>query len=135
VPTLAPGQQLPTRTVTLTRADLIAYAEASGDSNPIHVDDAAARAVGLPGVVAHGMLTLGRAMAAVADFAGGPDRLVEFGGRFIKPVVVPAEGGADLTIDGTVTSVNDDATADIDVTVTCSGVKVLGMARARVRTW
>lgn len=130
---LSPGQQLPSRTVTLTRADLAAYAEASGDSNPIHADDAAAQAVGLPGVVAHGMLTLGRAMAVVAEFAGGADRLVEFGARFIKPVAVPADGGVDLTIDGTVTAVDEHGTADIDLTVTSSGAKVLGMARARVR--
>jgi acyl dehydratase len=127
------GRPLPARTVTLTRADLAAYAAASGDSNPIHADDAAARAVGLPGVVAHGMLTLGRAMAAVADFAGGPDRLVEFGARFIKPVVVPADGGVDLTIEGTVTAVDEHGNADIDLTVTTSGAKVLGMAKARVR--
>ena len=130
---LTPGQQLPSRTVTLTRADLSAYAQASGDSNPIHADDAAARAVGLPGVVAHGMLTLGRAMAVVAEFAGGPDRLVEFGARFIKPVAVPADGGVDLTIDGTVTAVDEHGNADIDLTVTAAGTKVLGMARARVR--
>jgi acyl dehydratase len=131
---LSPGQHLPARTMTLTRADLAAYAQASGDSNPIHADDEAARAVGLPGVVAHGMLTLGRAMAVVAEFAGGPDRLVEFGGRFIKPVVVPADGGVDLTIEATVTALDEHGIADIDLTVTSSGTKILGMARARVRT-
>lgn len=131
---LSPGLQLPARTFTLTRADLVAYAEASGDSNPIHVDDAAARAVGLPGVVAHGMLTLGRAMTVVAEFAGGPERLVEFGARFIKPVPVPAEGGVDLTIEGTVTAVDEHGMADIDLVVTTSGSKVLGMAKARVRS-
>jgi acyl dehydratase len=130
---LTPGAELPARTVTLTRADLAAYAAASGDSNPIHADDAAAQAVGLPGVVAHGMLTLGRAMAVVAEFAGGPDRLVEFGARFIRPVPVPAEGGIDLTIEGTVTAVDGSGVADIDLTVTASGAKVLGMAKARVR--
>ena len=130
---LSPGQQVPRRTVTLTRADLAAYAAASGDANPIHADDAAARAVGLPGVVAHGMLTLGRAMTVVAEFAGGPDRLVDFGARFIRPVPVPPDGGVDLTIEGTVTAVGEDGIADIDLTVTSSGAKVLGMARARVR--
>jgi acyl dehydratase len=130
---LSPGLHLPARTVTLTRADLAAYAAASGDANPIHADDEAARAVGLPGVVAHGMLTLGRAMAVVAEFAGGPDRLVEFGARFIKPVPVPAEGGVELTIDGTVTAVDEGGFADIDLTVTAAGAKVLGMAKARVR--
>ena len=130
---LTPGAVLPARTMTLTRADLAAYAAASGDSNPIHADDAAAQAVGLPGVVAHGMLTLGRAMAVVAEFAGGPDRLVEFGARFIRPVPVPADGGIDLTIGGTVTAVDESGVADIDLSVTASGAKVLGMARARVR--
>lgn len=130
---LAPGLRLPARTVMLTRADLAAYGAASGDSNPIHADDAAAQAVGLPGVVAHGMLTLGRAMAVVAEFAGGPDRLVEFGARFIRPVPVPADGVVDLMIEGTVTAVDEDGTAEIDLTVTSSGAKVLGMATARVR--
>ena len=130
---LTQGEQLPARTITLTRADLAAYAAASGDSNPIHADDAAAQAVGLPGVVAHGMLTLGRAMAVVADFAGGPDRLVEFGARFIRPVAVPADGGVELTIEGAVIAVDESGTADIDLTVTASGAKVLGMAKARVR--
>ena len=106
-----------TTTVHLTRADLLAYADASGDANPIHQNDEAARAVGLPGVLAHGMLTLGLACSAVATWAGSSDAVVEFGGRFVKPVLVDPETG--LT--------------RVDITVTAAGVKVLGMARASVR--
>ena len=122
-------------TVHLTRADLLAYADASGDQNPIHRDDAAAQAVGLPGVLAHGMLTLGLACSAVASWAGSSDAVVEFGGRFVKPVLVDARDGADLTIELSPAEAPDAATGltRVDVTVTAAGVKVLGMARASVR--
>lgn len=130
---LEQGTTMPTRKVHLTRDDLTAYAAASGDSNPIHADDEAARAVGLPGVVAHGMLTLGAVMAEVAAFTGDRGRIAGFGARFIKPVVVPADRGADLTIGGEVTAADPAAgTAEITLTVTCDGVKVLGMAKAQV---
>jgi len=127
-------QPLFTRTVHLTRGDLRRYAEASGDHNPIHVDDAAAQAVGLPGVVAHGMLTLGLAMSAVAEWAGSPDALVEFGGRFVKPVPVDADTGADLQITAASAGRTDDGDTRVEVTVRCAGTKVLGMAKALVRT-
>jgi acyl dehydratase len=122
-------------TVHLTRADLLAYADAAGDQNPIHRDDAAAQAVGLPGVLAHGMLTLGLACSAVASWAGSSDAVVEFGGRFVKPVLVDAQDGADLTIELSPAESPDAATGltRVDVTVTAAGVKVLGMARASVR--
>ena len=122
-------------TVHLTRADLLAYADASGDHNPIHRDDAAAQAVGLPGVLAHGMLTLGLACSAVATWAGSSDAVVEFGGRFVKPVLVDAQDGADLIIELSPAEGPDAATGltRVDVTVTVAGVKVLGMARASVR--
>jgi acyl dehydratase len=122
-----------TRTVHLTRDDLRRYAAASGDANPIHADDEAARSVGLPGVVAHGMLTLGLAMTAVADWAGSADALTEFGARFVKPVPVDARTGAELVITGTRGSDGDAGSTRVDVTVTCAGTKVLGMARAVVR--
>jgi acyl dehydratase len=121
--------------VHLTRADLLAYADASGDANPIHRSDEAARAVGLPGVLAHGMLTLGLACSAVADWAGSSDAVVEFGGRFVKPVLVDADTGADLTIELAPADTADPDTGltRVDITVTAAGVKVLGMARASVR--
>lgn len=121
--------------VHLTRVDLLAYADASGDSNPIHQSDEAARAVGLPGVLAHGLLTLGLACSAVADWAGSSDAVVEFGGRFIKPVLVDADTGADLTIDLAPADAPDPETGltRVDITLTSAGVKALGMARASVR--
>lgn len=124
-----------TTTIHLTRADLLAYADASGDANPIHRSDEAARAVGLPGVLAHGMLTLGLACTAVATWAGSSDAVVEFGGRFVKPVLVDAEAGADVTIELTPAADADPDTGltRVDITVTSDGVKVLGMARASVR--
>ena len=127
------GDAMPERTVLLTRADLDRYAVASGDDNPIHRDDAAARAVGLPSVVAHGMLTLGVAMAAVVEWIGPGAVPTEFGGRFVKPVPVPVEGPAELTVGATVAERHDDGTLRLDLAVSCGGVKVLGMARAEVR--
>ena len=82
---------LETKTYTITRGDLIAYAEASGDHNPIHQDEEVARAVGLPGVIAHGMYTLALAARAADTWAGAPGRVVELGAKFTKPVVVPGD--------------------------------------------
>ena len=122
---------LPTQVYTLTRADLVAYAAASGDQNPIHQDEAVARSVGLPGVIAHGMLTMALAARAVSTWF--PDaELVSFGCKFTNPVVVPAEGGVEIVVDGE-SSAGEDATTTVALTVTCGGVKVLGMPRAVVR--
>jgi acyl dehydratase len=122
---------LPTQTFTITRADLVRYAEASGDDNPIHQDDAVAQSVGLPGVIAHGMYTM--ALAARAVTAWFPDaEVVSFGCKFTNPVVVPAEGGVDIEVAGEVKSAEDGLTT-VALTVTCDGVKVLGMPKAVVR--
>ena len=115
----------------LTRADLVAYAEASGDPNPIHQDEQVARSVGLPGVIAHGMLTLGLAGRAVATWTDGRE-VVELGCKFTNPVVVPAVGAVDVIVSGTVTKV-EDGLATIALEVTCAGTKVLGMPKAVVR--
>jgi acyl dehydratase len=115
----------------LTRADLVAYAEASGDPNPIHQDEDVARSVGLPGVIAHGMLTLGLAGLAVATWTDGAE-VVELGCKFTNPVVVPAEGSVDVIVSGTVKKV-EDGLATIALEVTCEGTKVLGMPKAVVR--
>ncbi len=131
--TLEPGQQLPEQRYVVTRADLIRYAGASGDFNPIHWSDRVATSVGLPGVIAHGMYTLALASRAVVTWAGGVDRVVEFGGRFTKPVQVPDDDiGTAVLVSGTVGDVAD-GLARIDLTVTCDGTKVLGMTRALVR--
>ena len=122
---------LPTRTFTITRADLVRYAEASGDHNPIHQDEEVARSVGLPGVIAHGMYTMALAARAVADWFPGAE-VVSFGCKFTNPVVVPAEGGVDLEVAGTVKDVADGLTT-VALTVTCEGQKVLGMPKAVVR--
>jgi len=133
VTALAPGTVLGPVQVLLTRADLVRYAGASGDFNPIHWSDRVAADVGLPGVIAHGMYTLAVAGRAVSQWAGGPDRVVELGARFTRPVVVPDdERGAQVQVTGQVLD-GDAGTVRIDLTVSCEGAKVLGQARAVVR--
>jgi acyl dehydratase len=128
------GEQLPARVFRVTRADLVRYAGASGDFNPIHWSDRVATKVGLPGVIAHGMYTMALAGQAVTEWAGDPAAVVEYGVRFTKPVVVPDDDeGAELTVSAVVRSVTDDGLAQLDVTATCAGEKVLGQARATVR--
>lgn len=127
--TTAAGEVLPSRTLPISRDDLRCYAEASGDHNPIHLDDAAAQALGLPGVVAHGMLTSALAIGVVAKWAGGADRVLATSFRFAGPVVVPADAPARLEVGGTVKKVADDgSTADVALAVTCDGAKVFGKA-------
>ena len=122
---------LATQTYTVTRADLVRYAAASGDHNPIHQDEAVARSVGLPGVIAHGMYTMALAARAVAEWTGDAE-VVDLGCKFTNPVVVPAEGGATVRVSGTVKSVSD-GLATIALEVTCGGEKVLGVPRAVLR--
>jgi acyl dehydratase len=126
------GEVLPGFSRTFTRADLVRYAGASGDFNPIHWSDPAAAALGLPDVIAHGMLTMGTALRVVTDWAGDPGRVLSYTVRFTKPVVVPADAGAVVEFGGTVTAVADDV-ATVAVEATCDGVKVLGSAVAEVR--
>src|SRR4051812_32694265 len=121
---------LPTQTYTVTRADLVAYAEASGDHNPIHQDDGVARSVGLPGVIAHGMYTMALAARAVETWFPGAE-VVSLGCKFTSPVVVPADGGVDVEIAGEATEA--DGLTTVRLTVTCDGQKVLGMPKAVVR--
>ncbi len=127
------GTQLPPLTVHLTRADLVRYAGASGDFNPIHWSDRAATALGLEGVLAHGMLTMGTALRVVTDWIGDPARVVAYSTRFTKPVFVPDDDtGAEVSFNGTVSAVSDDV-ATVTVEAVCAGVKVLGAARVEVR--
>jgi acyl dehydratase len=117
---------------TITRADLVAYAEASGDHNPIHQDDDVARSVGLPGVIAHGMYTMALAARAVA--AWFPDaEVVSFGCKFTNPVVVPADGGVRLEVAGEVKQPGGEGLTTVVLTVTSGGQKVLGMPKAVLR--
>jgi acyl dehydratase len=131
---MQPGTEFPAQTYRVTRATLVRYAGASGDFNPIHWNDRQATAVGLPGVIAHGMLTMGLAGQAVACWVGGTNGIVEFSTRFANPVVVPDDDkGTEIVISGVVKKILDDGLVQIDVTATCQGEKVLGAAKAIVR--
>lgn len=124
---------LETQTYTITRADLVRYAEASGDHNPIHQDEAVAASVGLPGVIAHGMYTMALAARAVSTWYPGAE-VVSFGCKFTNPVVVPAEGGVEVEVAGEAKpSAAGDGLTTVALTVTCGGQKVLGMPRAVLR--
>jgi len=130
---VSPGDVLPEQTYTVTRADLVRYAGASGDFNPIHWSDRVATSVGLPGVIAHGMYTLALAARALETWAGEPGRVVELGCKFTKPVVVPDDDtGVDVVVRGTVKDVTD-AGVSVSLEVTCGDEKVLGMPRAVLR--
>lgn len=126
------GDVVAERSVHLTRESLVRYAGASGDFNPIHYRDDVAAAVGLPGVLAHGMLTMGIAVGTLAEALGDSGRIAEYGVRFTRPVVVDPETGADLHVSAKVGAV-DDETARIDLTVTFAETTVLGKAQVRVR--
>ena len=129
---LEPGAELPTQRYAVRRADLIRYAGASGDFNPIHWSDRVATSVGLPGVIAHGMFTMALAARAVAGWADGGE-VVELGCKFTNPVVVPDDDeGVEIEVAGTVKGVAD-GLATIALQVTCGGQKVLGMPKAVVR--
>ncbi len=120
-------------TVPVTREGLKAYADASGDQNPIHQDEEFARSVGLPDVIAHGMWTMGAAGSVVASWAGDAGRVVEYGTRFTKPVVVPTSG-AEVVVEGVVKAVDDETgRVTVDLTTTAGGAKVLGRCVAVVR--
>src|SRR3954470_5426102 len=128
------GTVFPPQTFQGTRADLVRYAGASGDLNPIHWSDRVATSVGLPGVIAHGMLTMGLAGRAVTEWAGDPGALAEYQVRFGRPVLVPDDdAGAEVTVRGRVAAVLDDGRYRVDLTVTSAGEKVLSLARAIVR--
>lgn len=130
---LVEGTELPAQEYAVTRADLVRYAGASGDLNPIHWSDRVATQVGLPGVVAHGMFTMALAARALDTWAGEPGRVVELGCRFTKPVVVPDDDeGTVVRVAGTVQSVEDDLVR-VGLEVTCAGEKVLAAPKAALR--
>lgn len=157
----AVGQRLPEQRFGVTRADLIRYAGASGDFNPIHWSDRVAHEVGLPGVIAHGMFTMALAGRAVTTWAGSADAVLDFSVRFARPVVVPDdEDGTEIVVSAVVKSVSAPAsgaasgavssedgqaggvlrsgvgqanTAQLDLTVTCGGEQVLKGAKATIK--
>ena len=125
------GMALPEKVFYIDRALLKAYADASGDQNPIHQNEEFALSVGLPNVISHGMLTMALAGKYVTEWAGGSANVREFSARFIKPVIVPAGEKVDLTVVATVSEVVGN-TVKLDITATSAGVKVLGMAKTVV---
>jgi acyl dehydratase len=128
------GDELPALTVHITRGDLVRYAGASTDFNVIHWSDRIAAEVGLPGVIAHGMLTMAQAARVVTDWVGDPAAITEFSVRFAKPVLVPDDDkGAEVVFGGRVAALLDDGVVRVDLTATCDGERVLSAARAFVR--
>ncbi len=128
------GEELPARVFRVTRADLVRYAGASGDFNPIHWSDRVAIGVGLPGVIAHGMYTMALVGRAVCDWAGDPAAVIDYGVRFTRPVVVPDDDtGAELTVTAVVSELVAPDLAVLELSATCAGQTVLGRAKATVK--
>lgn len=132
---LTVGDRIPDATYQLTRERLVRYAGAAGDFNPIHWNARVATDVGLPDVIAHGMLTMATAVRSVTDWVGDPGAVVEYSVRFTRPVVVPDDGvGASIEVSGVIGALDlRSRTVRVDLTVRAAGVTVLGKARAFVR--
>jgi acyl dehydratase len=131
---LAVGDVVGTRDVVVDRTRLVRYAGASGDFNPIHWNDVFAQSVDLPGVIAHGMFTMGAAVALVEDWAGDPGAIVDYQTRFTRPVPVPNPGEAVIAVSGAIGAIDLEArTVRVDLAVTFEGAKVLMKAQAVVR--
>jgi acyl dehydratase len=129
-----PGTQIAPKSYRVTRLDLVKYAGASGDFNPIHWSERIARSVGLPGVIAHGMYTMAQAGKFVAEWAGDPGAVTEFGVRFSAMVPVPDDDqGAAIEVSGTVADKLGDNKVTVELTARADGAKVLTRARAVVR--
>jgi acyl dehydratase len=125
------GEELAPKTFLINRALLVAYANASGDQNPIHQDEEFAKSVGLPDVIAHGMLTMALAGKYLSEISGSV-AITEFSARFTKPVVVPANTDVSLIISGKVAEISD-GSAKVEITASCNDVKVLGMAKGVIK--
>jgi acyl dehydratase len=128
------GAEIAPRQFQVTRADLVRYAGASGDFNPIHWNERIAKSVGLPDVIAHGMFTMALAGRFLTEWAGDPAAVTQYGVRFSAPVVVPDDDkGATVEMSGVVTGKLDDGEVTVDVTARSGDAKVLTRARATVR--
>lgn len=131
---IAAGDELPPRTVRLTRGDLVNYAGVSGDANPIHWSDEIVKLVGLDNVVAHGMLTMGLGGGFVTSWLGDPGAVKEYNVRFTSPVYVGADAPAEVEFTGKVKSVDPEArTAVVAITAKSAGKKIFGRATATVQ--
>jgi acyl dehydratase len=127
------GQALPPLAIHISRESLVQYTGASLDRNRIHWDERFATSVGLPDVIAHGMFTMGSVINIVSDWVGDAGRIVEYGTRFTKPVVVPYERGADVVVTAVVAAVDDQTKrGTVELTAMCGTDKVLGRATAVV---
>lgn len=134
IASLEVGQEIGSIEILLTRDSLVRYAGASGDFNPIHYRDDIAKAVGLDGVLAHGMLTMGAAVQVAVDWVGDPGRILDYGVRFTKPVFVDATDGAVLKVSGKIGEIDaENLVVRIDITAIAADLAVLGKAQARVR--
>jgi acyl dehydratase len=127
------GQEIPERTFPVKRIDLVKYAGASGDFNPIHWNENFAKSVGLPDVIAHGMFTMAEGGRYVTDWAGDPGAVIQYGVRFSSMVVVPDDGGAEIVISGKIEDKLDDNAVVVALTTRSNGEKVLTRAKATVR--
>jgi acyl dehydratase len=127
------GTELPEQDFPIGRGDLVRYAGASGDFNPLHWNERFAKSVGLPDVIAHGMFTMGCAIRVVTDWIGDPGAVVEYSVRFTRPVVVPDPDGTTLRVRGAVRALRDDGLVEVDLTCTVGGQTVLAKARTLVR--
>jgi acyl dehydratase len=128
------GTELPGQRFGVHRADLVRYAGASGDFNPIHWNERFATAVGLPDVIAHGMFTMAEAARVVTDWVGDSGAVLDYGVRFSRPVVVPDDDrGAELQVEASVVEKLAGDRVVVDLVARCDGEKVLGKARATVQ--
>lgn len=133
MPEFAVGRELPQLRVRVTRSTVVRYSGASTDFNEIHFSDRHAKAIGLPGVVAHGMWTMGAGLKVVTDAVGDPSRVLSYFVRFTRPVLVPdTDEGTEVVYTATVTEVAD-GVAKLAITATCAEEAVLGAARAEIR--
>lgn len=128
------GTEIPEQNFPVRRLDLVRYAGASGDFNPIHWNERFAKSVGLPDVIAHGMFTMAEAARVLTDWAGDPGCVLDYSVRFSAPVAVPDDDeGAEITVGGKVKSKNDDGTVNVLLTARSGGAKVLVQSKALVR--
>ncbi len=128
------GDELPTLEMNFSRDQLAAYANASGDMNPIHLNETVAKSVGLPDVISHGMLTMGRAIRVVTDWIEDPTMVIDYSVRMTRPVVVPnTVAGTKVSFSAKVAEVNPDRTVRFEISAVCEGITVLGQAKALVK--